>query len=218
MSICSCNIFRARYGCIMTKALHPVQEKLLELLTQHSDDPLTVRELQEALEVTSTSVVAHHMGQLEKKGYLKRNPYSPKDYQVVSGAPESKVTYLNLYGLASCGPSGSVLDGEPIDRIPIASQLLSFPVVEGFMVKAKGKSMEPKLHDGDLVIARKTNKAESGKVYVCVNDGEVLIKKLQVSGKTVILNSFNPAFEPFLALKDFRVEGEVKGVISRSGW
>ncbi len=202
----------------MTKALHPVQEQLLTLLSKHIDDPLTVRELQEALDVTSTSVVAHHMGQLEKKGYLKRNPYNPKDYQLVSGAPESKVTYLNLYGLASCGPSGSVLDGEPIDRIPIASQLLSFPVVEGFMVKAKGKSMEPKLYEGDLVIARKTNVPENGKVFVCVNDGEVLIKKLQVSGTSFILNSFNTQFEPFIAASDFRVEGEVRGVISRSGW
>lgn len=202
----------------MSKALHPLQEKLLSLLSEHSDDPLTVRELQEALEVTSTSVVAHHMAQLEKKGYLKRNPYNSKDYQVIAGAPESKVTYLNLYGMASCGPAGTVLDGDPIDRIPIASQLLSFPAAEGFMVKAKGKSMEPKLFEGDIVIARKARAAENGKVYVCVNDGEVMIKKLQVSGKAVILNSFNPAFEPFLAHKDFWVEGEVKGVISRSGW
>lgn len=202
----------------MSKALHPVQQKLLQLLSEHAEDPLTVRELQEALEVTSTSVVAHHMGQLEKKGYLKRNPYNPKDYQVISGAPESRVTYLNLYGLASCGPSGSVLDGDPVDRIPIASQLLSFPVAEGFMVKAKGKSMEPKFYEGDMIIARKTQVPEHGKVFVCVNDGEVLVKKLQISGKAVILNSFNPEFEPFLAAGDFRVEGEVRGVISRCGW
>lgn len=202
----------------MSKALHPVQQKLLQLLSEHAEDPLTVRELQEALEVTSTSVVAHHMGQLEKKGYLKRNPYNPKDYQVISGAPESRVTYLNLYGLAACGPSGSVLDGDPIDRIPIASQLLSFPAAEGFMVKAKGKSMEPKLYEGDMIIARKTSVPENGKVFVCVNDGEVLVKKLQISGKAVILNSFNPEFEPFLAAGDFRVEGEVRGVISRCGW
>lgn len=202
----------------MSKALHPLQEKLLRLLAEHTDDPLTVRELQEALDVTSTSVVAHHMGQLEKKGYLKRNPYNSRDYQLVQGAPETRVTYLNLYGLAACGPEGSLLDGDPLDRIPIASQLLSFPVVEGFMVKAKGKSMEPKLHEGDYVIARRTKTAENGKVYVCVNDGEVLIKKLQISGGAYILNSFNPAFEPFLAADDFRVEGEVRGLISRVSW
>lgn len=198
-----------------TKTLHPVQEKLLALLAEHIDDPMTVRELQDALDVASTSVVAHHMQQLEKKGYLKRNPYNPKDYQLVKGGPESQVSYLNLYGLAACGPSGSILDGDPEDRIPIASRLLSFPAAEAFMVEAKGKSMEPKIQAGDLVIARKVSQPENGKVYVCVNDGEALIKKFQQDGKTKILRSFNPDFEPFVAAKDFRVEGEVKAVISR---
>ncbi len=202
----------------MSKNLHPVQEKLLALLVEHNDDPLTVRQMQDALELTSTSVVAHHLGQLEKKGFLKRNPHNPRDYQVVTGEPEKKVAYINLYGAAACGPEGSILDDEPMDRVAIASQLISFPVSEAYMVKAKGKSMEPKLYEGDLVIARKAKVAEPGKVYVCVNNGEVLIKKLQASAGSFILNSFNPAFEPFIAAEDFRVEGEVRGVISRGGW
>lgn len=198
----------------MAKALHPMQEKLLKLLKRHADDPLTVRELQEELGATSTSVVAHHMSALEKKGYLKRNPYNPKDYQIVSGDPESMVVHLNCYGMAACGPSGTLLDGDPVDRIPLAARLLSFPAADAFMVKAKGKSMEPKIYEGDLIIARKTKKPENGKVYVCVNDGEVLVKRVLLSGKHPILESFNDDFAPFLASRDFHVEGEVKGVIS----
>ncbi|NDF12424.1 MAG: peptidase S24 [Proteobacteria bacterium] len=199
------------------KTLHPLQDKLLKLLADHSEEPLTVRELQEALEASSTSVVVHHMQQLEKKGYLKKNPYNPRDYQIIKGAPESAVSHLNLYGCAACGPKGSVLDGDPIDRIPIASRLLSFPADEAFMVKAKGASMEPKIAEGDFVIVRRTQHAENGKTYVCVNDGEVLIKKVILSGKSpVLLHSFNPDFPPFIAGKGFRVEGEVKGVISKS--
>lgn len=198
------------------KELHPVQNQLLKLLAQNSDDPLTVRELQEQLELSSTSVVAHHMQQLEKKGYLKRNPYNPKDYQVMStDAPESAVAHLNLYGLAACGPEGSLLDGDPIDRVPISSMLLSFPAFEAFMVKAKGKSMEPRIWEGDYVIAKKTNKPENGKIYVCVNEGEALVKRVQIDGTTKILHSFNPDFQPFIAAKDFRVEGEVRGLFSR---
>lgn len=198
-----------------TKTLHPVQEKLLLLLAEHIDDPLTVRELQVKLDVTSTSVVAHHVQQLEKKGYLKRNPYNSKDYQLVKDGPESQASYINIYGLAACGLNGSILDGNPIDRMPIASRLLSFPATEAFMVTAKGKSMEPKIQDGDLIIARKVFQPENGKIYVCVNDGKALIKKFQQNGKTKILRSFNPNFEPFVAAKDFHVEGEVKVVISR---
>lgn len=198
-----------------TKQLHPLQEKLLTLLSDNIDDPLTVRALQEALGVTSTSVVAHHMQQLEKKGYLKRNPYNPRDYQLVKDGPENRVSYLNLYGLAQCGPEGSILDGDPLDKIPLASMLLSFPASEAFMLKAKGRSMEPKIEDGDLVILRQTSHGENGKIYACVNNGEALIKKLHIDGNTKLLLSLNSEFAPFSAAPDFRVEGEVKAVISR---
>lgn len=197
------------------KELHPLQDKLLKLLAQNADNPLTVREMQEELEVSSTSVVAHHMQQLEKKGFLKRNPYNSKDYQVMTSAPESMVSHLNLYGLAACGPEGSILDGDPVDRIPLSSKLLSFPASDAFMVKAKGRSMEPRIFEGDYVIARKTSIEESGKIYVCVNNEQALVKKLQVQGKIKILHSFNPDFEPIIAAEDFRVEGEVRGLISR---
>lgn len=197
------------------KRIHIIQQKLLDALKTHVDDPLTIRELQDLLAVSSTSVIAHHMLQLEKKGYLKRNPYNSRDYQILQDSPEKAITYLNLYGLASCGPSGSIIDGEPIDRIPVSSRLISFPVADAFMVKAKGKSMEPRIFDGDLVTARKTNEVHSGRVYVCVNDEEALIKRVEYDGHNIILLSYNSNFKPFIAAKDFRVEGEVKGIISR---
>ena len=82
------------------------------------------------------------------------------------------------------------------------------------MVRAKGKSMEPKIHEGDLVIARRTQEYVDNKVYVCVNDGEALIKQIKLSGGRVILMSFNPTFSPILAADDFRVEGEASSIIS----
>lgn len=196
------------------KSLHPVQAELLRLLRENSYDPLTVRELQERVGASSTSVVTHHMTQLEKKGYLKRNPYNPRDYQVLAGGPESNVTLVNLYGLASCGPGGSILDGDPVDRIPLASRLISFPAAEAFMVRAKGKSMEPKISEGDLVIARKADEYRDGRVYVCVNDGSALIKLVRLSGGRVFLESFNRDFPLIPAHDDFRVEGEVRSIIS----
>jgi repressor LexA len=198
-----------------SKTLHPTQAKLLKLLAENIDDPVTFKELQEMLDVSSTSIVAHHMQQLEKRGYLKRNPYNPKDYQIIKGKPETPVVRLNLYGLATCGPSGSILDGKPIDRVPISSRLLTFPASEAFMVEAKGNSMEPRIYNGDYVIARKTSHIENGKVYVCVNEGKAIIKKIQQDGKNFILRSFNQEFQPFLPDPDFRIEGEVRVIISR---
>lgn len=201
------------------KNLHPLQGKLLNLLAKNTDDPLTIREMKETLGVSSTSVIAHHLFQLEKKGYLKKNPYNPRDYQILKGFPEKQIAYLNLYGLAHCGPSGSVLDGDPIERIPVPTRFLTFPSTNGFMVKAKGDSMMPKINDGDLIIAEKTKSVGNGKLAVCVNNGEALIKTIQKEKadgtEKVILISLNPAYVPFLASEDFKIEGEVRGVITK---
>ncbi|XOB41391.1 MAG: LexA family protein [Candidatus Nealsonbacteria bacterium] len=200
------------------KNLHPTQKKLLNILIKNSDDPLTIRAMQNILDISSPSVVAHHLEQLEKKGYLKRNPYNPRDYQVLKDAPEKKITYLNLYGLAHCGPSGSILDGNPIDRIAISTKLLTFPSSEAFMIKAKGDSMIPKINGGDFIIVKKNNSPDNNSIVVCINDGEVLIKKIRVekdkNKKRYILISLNSKYPPFLAKDDFRIEGEVKSVIT----
>ena len=157
--------------------LHPAQKKLIDILKDNFAEPLTIRQLQEYLGVSSPSVVQHHIFQLEKKGFLRRNPSNPRDYQILADSPEKRVVFINLYGMAQCGPSGSMLDGNPIDRIPVATKLLGFPASQAFLVKAKGTSMIPKINPGDLVIAKKSSDAPDDSIVVCCNNGEVLIKK-----------------------------------------
>ena len=74
--------------------------------------------------------------------------------------------------------------------------------------------MAPKINGGDLIIARKASKASKGTIAICVNNGEAIIKKIQKENGNIILTSLNPKFPPFLASDDFRVEGEVRGIIS----
>lgn len=195
--------------------LHSIQQKILNLLKNNFDNPLTFREMQDILGVSSTSVIAHHIQQLERKGFLKRNPSNPKDYQILSSNPEKSISYINLYGLAQCGSNGQFLDGDPVDRIPISSRLIPFPVSEAFMVEAKGDSMSPFINDGDLVIARKINVADPNEIIVCINDGVALIKKLQFDGDKKLLVSINQKHSPFLAKEDFKIEGVVKGLITK---
>lgn len=198
------------------KNISHIQQKLLSTLKNNIDNPLTIRELQNFLDLSSPSLVQHHIVQLEKLGYLKRNPSNPRDYQIVSDGPEKLITYLNLYGLAQCGPNGSLLDGSPIDRIPISSKLLGFRADQGFMVKAKGTSMAPKINPGDLVIVQKSQIANNGDIVVCVNDGMTIIKKIKKDKDKTILISLNRDYEPFIASSDFRIEGLVKGILSYS--
>jgi repressor LexA len=200
---------------VSRQELHPIQERLIEILLDNADDPLTVSALQRLLGVSSKSVVIHHLRQLEKKGHLKRNPHNPRDYHIITDGPERQFTYLNLYGLAYCGRHGSILDGNPLDRIPVPTRMISFPAKDAFLVQAKGDSMAPRINNGDLVIARRKDLVDSGRVVVCVNDGEAIIKKLQIEAHGCLLVSTNPKHPPFSAsAEDFRVVGEVKAVMS----
>lgn len=198
----------------LIKSLHPTQTKLIDILKKNYFGPLTIRRLQELLECSSTSVVAHHLNQLEKKGYLKRNPNYNRDYVVIDGNPETPIAYLNLYGLAQCGPNGTILDGNPIDRLPISSRIINFPVSEAFIVKAKGDSMEPKIFEGDLLITKRTKEITSGMVYVCVNNGKALVKRVLNNDGKITLLSYNDRYKPIIASEDFNIEGVVRGIIS----
>lgn len=195
--------------------LHKNQISLLKLLEQNIESPLTIREIQFALDFSSPSVVAYHIQQLEKKGYLKRNPNNPKDYQIFLN-PDKEIVNLNQYGSAQCGPNGSILDGNPIDKIPIASKLLKFPANEAFIVTAKGDSMEPRIHEGDLLISQIKPNPNNGEIIVCVFGEEVLVKKYFQQDNHVTLISINSEkHSPIPITKDdyFKVEGVVRNII-----
>lgn len=176
--------------------LHPKQEKLLLILEKNQSDPLSLTELVEEMGVSSNNLVLHHMKQLEKKGYLKRNPYNPGNYQILT-TPENPVIYVNFYGQAQCGRGGCIVDDNPEDRIPISSKLLNFRADRAFMIKARGDSMVPIISEGDLVIAQRKEEFLNDDVVVCsVNGGEVMIKQYVKESDYVLLKSFNHKRHP----------------------
>lgn len=195
------------------RKLHPKQAAILEILKENIDDPLTIREIGAAMNDESPGVIHHHILQLEKKGFLKRNPSNPKDY-VVLDTPERKIVYINKYGAGQCGPEGIMLEDNIIDRIPIASILLKFPAEEAFILEARGDSMKPKIYEGDVVIARRQTIPENNDIVVCSYQEKVLIKKFMKSESNIVLVSLNPNYDPIVAnLEDLKIAGIVKNVL-----
>lgn len=198
------------------KALHPKQIKLLEILKTNISDPLTLDELADRLDVSGRSVVFHHLKQLEKKGFLKRNPANPRDYIILKD-PERNVIYLKMYGLAKCGPEGTILDGTPTRVVPVDPSMIYFPAGKGFMVEAKGDSMETLIAPHDWLIVEQNHDPKNKDVVVCVNNGEVMVKRFTRDGQNVILQSENPRYNPIVADKTaFHVEGIVRSIIKRN--
>ncbi len=199
------------------KKIHPSQKKILELL-RGQENQFSIRDLQEHLDISSPSVVYHHIQQLEKKGLLSRNPNNPGDYRVVEPQQEG-IFFLPVYGIATCGPQGKVLEQTPIRSLPVSADLLSFPVQDAIFVQAKGDSMLPRIHDGDLVLIERGRPARHGQMVLCSLDGQAMIKLLHHQNHRTALISLHPLFvdiEVAATISDFWIEGIVRGVLNFS--
>lgn len=174
---------------------------------------MSLRDIAEKIGVNSPNTVLHHIKQLEQKGYLRRNPANTADYIVLKD-PIKDITYINLYGMAECGPNGLLAEDNVIDRVPFSTK--TFGVSDQvFLVKARGRSMEPYILENDLVLSVKQPAVESGDIGVVVHNNEPKIKKVIKSDTEWILYSLNPKYEMETIKKDddFAIIGKVKNII-----
>lgn len=200
--------------------LHPHQIKILRLLKDNPDGSLSLRDIMEDIGAKTRSLVQHHINQLVKKRYLDINPGNSRDFKILKD-PESLYTFINVYGSAQCGFSGSLVSNDPLERIPIAPSLINFDISKALMVIAQGDSMEPKIKEGDRLIVEKTNVPEDKLIHVCSLNGEVLVKKIFEKEDVFILVSVNDQYSPITVLKseinsqdvEFFMEGIVRGII-----
>lgn len=101
---------------------------------------------------------------------------------------------------------GRVAAGIPIDAITDIVDWEEIPeemAGEYFALQIKGDSMEPKISDGDVVIVRQQNDAESGDtVIVTVNGDDATCKRLKKYSEGIALVSNNPTYEPMIFSRD----------------
>ncbi len=196
----------------MTTALHPTQEAILRVL-KRGIEGLSLRDMAREVDVRSPATVAYHLRQLERKGYLRRNPVNPSEYTLLKD-PVKDIVYVNLYGLANCGPGGFLADENVLDRVPLSTRL--FGVTDrSFLVQARGDSMLPTIADKDLVLVERKPRVATNTVALVVCGDEPKIKKVIHAGDRVVLASLNPVYPPEVHAKgeDVIIMGEVKGVI-----
>jgi repressor LexA len=171
--------------------------------------PPSIREIGDAVGLTSTSSVAHQLRTLEKKGYLRRDPNRPRAVDVrgtdetgahpvttdVAGSdalPEP--TFVPVLGRIAAG--GPILAEQAVEDIfPLPRELVG----EGslFLLKVVGESMiEAAICDGDWVVIRQQNVADNGDIVAAMIDGEATVKTFKRTRGQVWLMPHNPAFDP----------------------
>ncbi|MEI7603501.1 MAG: S24 family peptidase [bacterium] len=199
----------------MADILHPIQQKIYDLIKKGYQDPLSLREIAILIGEKNHQNVAHHIKQLEKKGYLRKNPQNAQEIEVLKDPVENAV-YLNVFGFAQCGPSGLLAQDNIFDKVIISSKMFGMGNSDDFFcVKARGESMEPQIYEKDLVIAKKQMDVENNQIAIIVHNEMPKIKKILKTGDNIVLFSLNPSFSPE-QVKDndtFQIYGLVKHVI-----
>jgi repressor LexA len=203
-------------------ALSTRQREVLDFIRDTVADrhyPPSVREIGDALGLSSPSTVHAHLSALVKYGYLRRDPTKPRAIEVVDETPSvtalperEPVRDVPLVGRIAAGTP--ILAEEQVEEVfPLPEALVgSGPV---FMLRVTGDSMvDAGILDGDLVVVRSQPEARDGQlVAALVDDEEATVKRLERRDGTVVLHSANPAYEPMVFTEGVAVLGVVVSVL-----
>ena len=192
--------------------LTPRQRRVLEVIRESvltRGYPPTVREIGEAVGLTSTSSVSHQLSTLQKKGFLRRDPSRPRAVDVrIPGEPaversdeasaprDQRPTpaYVPVIGRIAAG--GPILAEQAVEDVfPLPRELVGGGTL--FMLKVVGDSMvDAAIADGDWVVVRQQPTADNGDIVAAMIDGEATVKTYKKRDGHVWLLPHNSAYAP----------------------
>ena len=184
--------------------------------------PPSMREIGEAVGLTSPSSVAYQLNALEKKGYLRRDARLPRAMEIVEpsevhditgiGDSMPEATYVPVIGRIAAG--GPILAEQSIEEVfPLPRSLVGDG--ELFLLKVVGESMiEAAICDGDWVVVRSQPDAVNGDIVAAMLDDEATVKTFQRKNGHVKLLPANKDFSPIDG-DHARIVGKVVAVLRR---
>jgi repressor LexA len=199
----------------MAANLTPAQQKVLAFL---KDFVVRHRFAPTAKEIAGNFGIAekngfYYLDLLERKGYIRRRPHSPRRIEFVGEALPRSPVRVPVLGRVPAGPPREAVE-------EVEGELFLDPALLGegeiFSLRVKGDSMTgAHICDGDYVLVRTQRNAEDGEIVVAVLDGEATVKRLRLREEKVRLEAANPAYPPIAVpagAPSFRIAGKVVGV------
>jgi repressor LexA len=215
------------------------QRNMLRFMDRYMDShgfPPTIREIGEATDINSTSVVNYNLNKLVQAGYLAREDRVSRGLRLIASFPGSGPRPVKSASTSSRVPLiGQIVASEPVnipddagyyydaeDTLEVTNDLLSgHDVAEVFALKVKGNSMiDALIGDGDTVLMHKQNTANNGDmVAVWLSErGETTLKMFFNEGERIRLQPKNQAMSPIYVNPDqCHVQGRVLSVIRHLG-
>jgi len=200
------------------------QRQVLEFIDSEVRErgyPPSVREIGEAVGLSSSSTVHAHLAALQEKGYLKRDPTKPRAMELVydsgsgSAIERRPVRHVPLVGDVAAGTG--VLAAENVEEtVPVPQDFTGAGQL--FMLRVRGDSMvDAGILDGDYVVVRQQADADPGEVVVAGIPGEEATVKtyLRRRGK-IVLRPENPSMtEMVFDPSDVSIYGKVVTLLRR---
>ena len=200
------------------------QREILEFIESQTRDrgyPPSVREIGEAVGLTSPSTVHSHLNTLSRLGYLRRDPTKPRAIEVRwdsnSGAIMERRPFRHVPLVGDVAAGTDVLAEENVE------ELLPVPLDftgdgELFMLRVRGESMiEKGILDGDFVIAMQQTTATKGDIVVAgIPGNEATVKTYDERDGTIVLLPANSTMSPMeFDADDVQIFGKVVSVLRR---
>lgn len=211
-------------GSDLTTRQRAVLDFIVETVDRRGFPP-AVREICDAVGLSSPSTVHAHLGSLEEKGYLRRDPTKPRAIEVrwrkekepVFPAPEDPaLAELPIYGSIAAGPT-SLAEQNLEGILPFPRELISD--TNHFALRVKGESMiEAGILDGDLVVIRAQPDASNGDIVAAqvigeTGEAEATIKRLRREPGRIYLVPANSTMQPILAPPDVKILGRAVALV-----
>lgn len=177
--------------------------------------PPSVREIGEAVGLSSSSTVHGHLARLEEKGMIRRDPSKPRAIEIldwVHNEPRRPMVNVPLLGRVTAGQP--ILAVENIEEyFPLPQDLVG--EAELFMLEVRGDSMiEAGILEDDYVVVRRQSTARNGEIVVAMIDEEATVKRFFREADHIRLQPENRRLEP-IRVRDCQVLGKVIALFRR---
>lgn len=201
-----------------------LSDKQIKILKYIKDEltlrgyPPSIREICQAVGLSSTSSVHAHLNTLEEKGYLKKGNNKRRALELIDvddiccNMPKKEIVNIPIVGTVTAG--SPILAVENIDdTLPISIDFVGNK--ESYVLKVKGESMvEAGILNGDFVIVNSQNSAENGDIVVALIDDEATVKTFYKEKDHVRLQPENSSMSPIL-IKNPYILGVVRAVVRK---